>query len=168
MITSGLVPGVVMYKLLDNAAGVPWGTALNSIHFNIAYLGFAVTLASAYRLARFNIDSSQSHSFKGLPTPANTIFILSLPLILLFEHNAVAKEILTNPYVLLAITLLSCWALNARFRLFALKFKTWGFAENKVRYIFILLAAVSLIAFGYLGIPLSILLYVGLSLVFER
>ena len=168
MVTSGLVPGVVMYKLLDEATGTPWGTVLTSLHFNIAYLGFAITLASAYRLAKFNIDSEQTSSFKGLPTPANTIFILSLPLILLYGEYAFAEEALKNPYVLLAITALSCWALNSKMSLFALKFKSWAFAENKVRYAFLILAALLLIFFKFLGIPLIIILYVVMSLLFRE
>jgi len=168
MITSGLVPGIIMYKLLDEAVGTPWGATLTSIHFNVAYLGFAITLASAYRLAKFNIDTEQTHSFMGLPTPANTLLILSIPLILLHEDYAFAKALFTNTYVLLGITAVSCWLLNARIPLFALKFKNWSFTDNKVRYVFLLLAVLSLILFHFLGVMISILAYILLSLIFRE
>ncbi|MEX0361790.1 MAG: phosphatidylcholine/phosphatidylserine synthase, partial [Allomuricauda sp.] len=90
MVTSGVVPGIVMFQLLDMSqasgwsegqlAGIPW---LGVDVAPIAFFGFIITLASAYRLAKFNVDENQVSSFIGLPTPANTLLILSLPLILL-------------------------------------------------------------------------------------
>ena len=168
MITSGLVPGIIMYKLLGEAVGTPWGDTLSHAYFYVPYLGFAITLASAYRLAKFNIDTEQSNSFIGLPTPANTLLILSIPLILLYEEYAFAEALFTNTYVLLGITAISCWLLNARIPLFALKFKTWNVADNKVRYIFLILTVFSLAIFHYLGVMISIVGYVVLSLLFRE
>jgi CDP-diacylglycerol--serine O-phosphatidyltransferase len=71
MVTSGVVPGFVMLKMLSE---------LSSEAF-LPYFGFIITLGSCYRLAKFNIDTRQTDSFIGLPTPANALFILSLPLI---------------------------------------------------------------------------------------
>jgi CDP-diacylglycerol--serine O-phosphatidyltransferase len=168
MVTSGVVPGIVMYQLLLNASDIPWGASLEASHFNIAYLGFAITLASAYRLAKFNVDDRQTNSFIGLPTPANTLFILSIPLIVLHQEYAFAKALFTNPYVLIGITLLSSFMLNAEIPLFALKFKTWDFAKNKVRYLFLIISVLLIIVLQYLAIPLLIILYVLLSLFFPE
>ena len=123
-------------------------------------------MASAYRLAKFNVDDRQTNSFIGLPTPANTLFILSLPLILMFEEYAFAKALLENPYVLILLTALSCFMLNAELPLFALKFKNWSFGQNKVRYLFLLASVLLLVFFQFLGVPLIIILYILLSLVF--
>ncbi|WP_299769977.1 CDP-alcohol phosphatidyltransferase family protein [uncultured Dokdonia sp.] len=166
MVTSGVVPGVVMYQLLLDATDIPWGASLDAYHFNIAYIGFIITLASAYRLAKFNVDDRQTNSFIGLPTPANTLFIISIPLILIYGEYAFAKAVFTNPYVLIGIAITSCYMLNAEIHLFALKFKTWSFGENKVRYLFILASILLLIFLKYLAIPLLIVLYVLLSLMF--
>jgi len=166
MVTSGVVPGVVMYQLLLDATNIPWGASMDSYHFNIAYLGFIITLASAYRLAKFNVDDRQTHSFIGLPTPANTLFIISIPLILIYGEYAFAKAVFTNPYVLIGIAIASSYMLNAEIHLFALKFKTWDFGENKVRYMFILTSVLLIIFLQYLAIPLVIVLYVLLSLIF--
>lgn len=168
MVTSGVVPGIVMYQLLIDASNTPWATSLEAYHFDIAYIGLAITLASAYRLARFNVDDRQTDSFIGLPTPANTLFILSIPLILIYQEYAFAKALLTNPYVLIVLTIMSCIMLNAEVHLFALKFKTWDFPKNKVRYIFLLLSILLLIVLHYLAIPLLIILYVLLSVVFPE
>ncbi len=166
MVTSGVVPGIVMYQLLLDATDIPWGASMDAYHFNIAYLGFMVTLASAYRLAKFNVDDRQTNSFIGLPTPANTLFIISIPLILIYGEYAFAKAVFTNPYVLIGITIASSYMLNAEIHLFALKFKTWDFGGNKVRYVFILTSILLIIFLQYLAIPLLIVLYVLLSLIF--
>lgn len=167
MITSGLVPGIVMYQLITHALGTPWGKDYFSYMPTLAWLGFAITLASAYRLARFNVDSEQKDRFLGLPTPANALLILSFPLILMYEEYTIAKAILTNPYLLVLITILSCVLLNARLPLFALKFNNFGWAQNMQRYIFLVASLVLLIALRYLAIPIIILLYIVLSLLWK-
>lgn len=176
MVTSGVVPGIVMFKLLEIAVGVPdindtsdtWNTALNFRGFKsslLPILGFAITLSSAYRLAKFNIDEDQQNYFKGLPTPANTILILSLPLILEFQNSDLMNASILNPLILVAITLLSCFLLNAPLKLFALKFKSGGFKNNASRYIFLMLCLVFLIVFHFAAIPLIIGIYIGMSVV---
>lgn len=154
MVTSGLVPGLVMFYLLE----------LSNINSYLPYLGLLITLASAYRLANFNIDENQSDSFIGLPTPANALLILSLPLIMEFQNNEVMNAIILNKWFLIGITLLSCYLLNANIKLIALKFKNWSFIDNKARYIVILLSIILLVIFQFVAIPLIIASYIIISL----
>ncbi|WP_298546789.1 CDP-alcohol phosphatidyltransferase family protein [uncultured Aquimarina sp.] len=182
MVTSGLVPGIVMFQMLSKVFGFPYQVisegssqidyfefVLSSFGLNyLPLIGLLITLASAYRLAKFNIDTRQTTSFIGLPTPANTLLILSLPLILQFQTEVWISDIILNPWFLTGLTLVSCYLLNAEIPLFALKFKTWGFAENKVRYIFLFLTIVLLIVLKFLAIPCVILLYVIMSMVFKE
>lgn len=168
MVTSGVAPGVVMYQLLEDASGVPWGAALEEQHVHLGYFGFAITLASAYRLAKFNVDDRQTNSFIGLPTPANTLFILSLPLIVMYEEYAFAKALLENPYFLLIITAVCCYLLNAELHLFALKFKDYRLKRNKMRYFFLSASILFILLFQYLAIPVIISMYVLLSIVFRE
>jgi len=160
MITSGLVPGFVMFVMLNNytLATDNW----------IAYLGFIITLGSCYRLANFNIDTRQTDSFIGLPTPANALFILSLPLVLQHTNSDVIAAILENQWTLLAITALSAFILNAEIPLFSLKIKEFNFAKNKLQIIFLIASIVLLVVFKYLGIPLVIVFYVLLSVFKNR
>ncbi len=178
MITSGLVPGLVMYQLLSQVFGKPfyvqpltWQSDQILASFDWSYMslvGLLVTLASAYRLAKFNIDTRQTTSFIGLPTPANTLLIISLPLILKFQQEAWIIAIIVNKWFLIALTLISCYLLNAEIPLFALKFKTWGFAENKIRYVFIVSALGLITLLKFIAIPLVILLYILISMFFEK
>lgn len=174
MVTSGLVPGIVMFQLLvralpdKEAAGSDWSSGAELLVWDfpvLALVGFFVTLASGYRLAKFNIDERQTDSFIGLPTPANALLILSLPLILLFQPQPDIVNIILNEWFLIGLTLFSCFMLNAEVPLFALKFKNWSFSENKLRYFFILYCIILVVVLHFLAIPLIIISYVILSLI---
>lgn len=165
VVTSGLVPGIIMFKLLELVVA-DWSTLDFENEFNMPFLpilGLAITLASAYRLAKFNVDTEQQTFFKGLPTPANALLIISLPLIIEFQNNDAINAIILNKYFLLAVTILSCWLLNSGIKLFALKFKNWNFKDNATRYIFILLCVVLLVVLKFAAIPVIILLYISMS-----
>lgn len=173
MVTSGLVPGIVMFQLFNFTNGHDWfsfstnqtigfNSSLTSFTF-LPLVGLLITLASAYRLANFNIDEDQVDSFIGLPTPANTLLILSFPLIMEFQNNDLMNSIIFNKWFLIAVTLISCYLLNANIKLIALKFKNWSFKDNAARYMLIILAAVLLVVFQFAAIPLIILLYIFIS-----
>jgi CDP-diacylglycerol--serine O-phosphatidyltransferase len=159
MVTSGVVPGFVMFWLLKQGQNP---TSTSQI---IPYLGFIITLGSCYRLANFNIDTRQTDSFIGLPTPANTLFILSLPLVIKYSDSLVILEILSNQWFLLAITLFSAFILNAEIPLFSLKIKDFTFKKNALQIVFLSLCVVLLVLFQYLAIPLVIITYVLLSII---
>ena len=159
MVTSGLVPGLVLFHLLGLAPQLSWET------YNLLpYFGLLVTLASAFRLAKFNISTNQSDAFIGLPTPANTLLIISLPLILEYQHSDAINATILNPWFLIVLTLVSCYLLNAPIKLIALKFKTWNFKDNASRYILIVLSIAILAIFQFAGIPLVIIAYILLSI----
>lgn len=160
MVTSGVVPGIVMYQMMGSSSGYP---KLDWIVEPFPFVGFLITLGSCYRLANFNIDTRQTDSFIGLPTPANALFILSLPLVLRNLDSFFVLELLTNPFVLIGITLLSVYMLNAEIPLFSLKIKQMSLKKNALQFSFLLSSLVLLVVFQYAGIPLVIVLYVLLS-----
>lgn len=154
MVTSGLVPGYVMFSMMESAS--------NSNPY-FSFLGFIITMGSCYRLANFNIDTRQTDSFIGLPTPANALFILSLPLVLKYSDSLLMLEILTNNWILLGISLFSAYILNAEIPLFSLKIKKFSIKENALQIGFLLLSFLLLLFLQYLAIPLIIIVYVLLS-----
>ena len=101
----------------------------------------------------------KSDSFKGLNTPANTLFITSLPLL----HGSVG-DWLFQPVTLVSITVVFSFLLVSRIEIFALKFKNFSWADNKIRFTFLGLSVLLLITLQIIAIPLIILLYIGLSL----
>ena len=176
MITSGLVPGIVMFQLLGmsqsggwNNGGVEVAEGFTMVAFSPAnlwpFVGFIITMASAYRLAKFNLDENQVSSFIGLPTPANALLILSLPLILFYHPSNILSDIILNQWFLIGLTLLSAFLLNCNIPLFALKFKNLNFKDNALRYIFLIISLVLLITMQFLAVPIIILFYVLSSLV---
>ena len=159
MVTSGVVPGYVMYSMFEKSDHQLGNQAI------IPFLGFIVTLGACYRLANFNIDTRQTDSFIGLPTPANALFILSLPLVVEFSNSLMMLEILTNQWVLLLITLCSAYVMNAEIPLFALKVKKFNVKDNALQIVFLLVSLVLVVLLQYIAIPLIIIFYVLLSVV---
>ncbi|MCM4168808.1 CDP-diacylglycerol--glycerol-3-phosphate 3-phosphatidyltransferase [Arenibacter antarcticus] len=176
MITSGLVPGIVMYQLLNMSHHGGWNIGLTS-EVSVAngesawdmpwlpFLGFLITLGSAYRLAKFNVDENQESSFVGLPTPANALLILSFPLILIYHNNDLLNDIILSEGFLIVTTLLSTFLLNAPIELFALKFKNWSFRDNSLRYIFIVISLVLILTMRFIAIPAIIAFYIISSII---
>ena len=164
MVTSGLVPGYVMYHLLSFNGGF-MKVVTDVTIFQISFLGFIITLAACYRLAKFNIDERQSDSFIGLPTPANALFIVSLPLVISeFQGNSFS-EFLMNKWVLLGITFLSAYIMNAEIPLFSLKIKDFTFSKYKLQVFFLALSLVMLIFLQMLAVPMIIIIYVLVSII---
>lgn len=199
VVSFGVVPGVLLYKMIictqlfvsfnENPLTFLSDQLARASEINyLAMTGFLVTIFSAIRLAKFNIDLRQSYSFIGLPTPASAILIASLPLsipesltnilrpsAMTFENISAFAEItsgknniyeyLLHPYSVIALTLISSFLLVAPLPLFALKFKNFSWKYNRLRYIFLALALGLLIVFKFIGIPLIIILYIVLSMI---
>lgn len=175
MVTFGVVPGVVVFHLMEQSIkykeyfsqGIQDTSTIGMTAPFLPYFGFLITIFSCLRLAKFNIDTRQTHSFIGVPTPANTILICSLPLIMEFHRNDYGKyhEFLLNPYLYIGLTVIMSYLLVAELPLFALKFKNFGWTDNKIRYSFLIISVILLILFQFIAIPFIIFLYIILSII---
>jgi CDP-diacylglycerol--serine O-phosphatidyltransferase len=169
VVTSGVVPGLMIFKLLQDIQEDDTSIYYLTEDFYymgfVPYLGFIITLASAYRLAKFNIDTRQTDSFIGLPTPANALFIMSIPMIQFDGTHEWLVNALFNPFVLIIISFVSAYMLNAEIPLFSLKIKDFSWDKNKLQVFFLAIAATLLLFLGFTALPIIILLYVVLSVV---
>ena len=168
MVTSGVVPGLVMYKMLGDIQENQYQYNLTEDTYYmgvVPYLGFLITLASCYRLAKFNVDTRQTDSFIGLPTPANALLIMSIPMIQFHSEFDWLVDFLSNPYVLVGITALSAYLLNAEIPLFSLKVKSFSWEKYKMQVVFLILSVILIVLLEFIAIPIIILLYVILSVV---
>lgn len=147
MVTFGVLPSIIMYQFI---------TLHNQ---NLAFTAFTIAIFSALRLAKFNVDESQSDQFIGLPTPANAIFISSLVFVLP-EFSFINRI----EYLLILTAVCSIW-LVMPVALLALKFKNFGLKGNEFRLALIVGAIVLLIGLKHLAIPLVIVYYLVLSIV---
>lgn len=148
MVSFGLLPALVMYKLIDGASENEW----------LPYVGFLIAICSALRLAVFNVDETQHDSFKGLNTPANTIFITSLIFL------PASFQWVFQAEILIAITIIFSLLMVSRIDIIAFKFKDFSWKNNKLRFAFLAVALILLIVMAKAALPFIILLYILFSL----
>jgi len=150
MVTFGFLPSYVLFQFLQmNEAGI------------LSFTAFLVAVFSAFRLAKFNIDTRQSEEFIGLPTPANALFIGFL----VFLKEVEALEFLFDTTSLIIIALVFSFLLVAEVPMIALKFKNLNFKENIFRYLTIIMAIILIGIFQFSAVPVVILLYILLSII---
>ena len=168
VISFGLAPGMILYILLSNSGSCP-GIIIAGRNI-VPFIAFLIPALSAYRLAKFNLDKRQTDSFIGLPTPANALMIASFPLITAQQKNlagldtAFVTGIINNPWFLIIFILVFSSLLVAGLPLMSLKFKTFIWGDNKVRYLFLMVSVILFILLFYTAVPLIIVFYVLLSL----
>ncbi len=169
MISFGFAPATIMYQLQKMALineGDFCFCKLNSVEIILIFSAYLIAVFSGLRLAKFNNDTRQTESFIGLATPANSIFIASLPLLLHFyPTNTFYADLILNPYTLLAVTIIMSFLLVSELPMFSLKFKNFKLADNAIRYILIITVLLLILFFGWLGITLLIPVYIILSLI---
>lgn len=171
VVSFGVAPAMILYRLIllsyvSSSSGSDYDVMNPTFGQSvILYSSFLVTVFSALRLAKFNLDPEQVKSFKGLATPANAIFIAALGFIAESSHSFPFSNLTFNRYFLLAIVLLSCYLLVSNIRMFSLKFSTYGIRDNFLRYLFLLFALVLIVVHGLPGLAPAIVLYIILSLV---
>ena len=156
VITFGVAPSSMIYTLLLTLSKSGWNETLA---FAIPYVAFVMAAFSALRLAKFNLDERQTTSFIGLPTPANALFWGAL----IVGNENVFDENSYYIYLLIILVFVSSWLLVAEIPMFALKFKHWGWRDNKVKYVFLISCLPILLIFGISGISVIIAWYICLS-----
>ena len=132
------------------------------------YSSFLVAVFSALRLAKFNLDVKQVKNFRGLPTPANALFIIALGFISEANRTLPLEEMVFNLAFLLITIVLSCFLLVSNISMFSLKFTNPAIRENSLRYLFILLTGILLLVYGLPGLAGVIILYILMSLLNNR
>lgn len=166
-VTFGVVPGFIMARLIAEAGdhAFPfegmWQAGTNWLWMT----GLLIGVYSVVRLARFNLDTRQSDTFFGLPTPSNTMFVLGLWILFSVHHDSALIQILNQPWILAGISLISSMMLLMNVRLLALKFQSFGMKGNEYRYLLVLGSVLSLIILGWSALCFIILYYLALSLI---
>jgi CDP-diacylglycerol--serine O-phosphatidyltransferase len=172
LISFGMAPAAVVFNLMKSTFFLskdlsdfdPLPETNTLIFLSIPLL---IPVFSGLRLAKFNVDTRQTSSFIGLPTPANAIFWASLPIIALKSPmylNNIIGHIDYVPFALAGGVVIMSLLLVSELPMFSLKFKTFSFKENIVKYVFLLLSLALLIYDGFKSIPTIIILYIVISL----
>lgn len=151
VVSFGVLPGILLYSLTKTQTDSQF----------LPYLTLIVPMLSAYRLAKFNLDTRQSDRFIGLPTPANALLLSTLPH--LVAHSPELAPWVTSPIALVVIAWVTSILLVSELPLIALKFKNSSLADNTYRYTLLCLGAFCFAWLQLAGIPLIIIAYLLLS-----
>jgi len=168
VISFGIAPAMIIFRLLlngrfpESTTPPPLTGVLNT---TVLFSPFLIAVFSALRLAKFNIDKDQVHSFKGLPTPANALLIAGFGFAPVENNPGIFGDVVRNDLFLLIFILVSCYLLVSRIGMFSLKFKNLRIKGNLLRYFFLSASAVLLLIFGLTGLSFVVILYILLSVI---
>lgn len=164
MVSFGVAPGFILCYLMDRAFDLPSFT-LFDIDV-LPCLAFVLPVFAAIRLARFNNDSTQATTFRGLPTPGMALFIASLPLALSQVGHLTDGAL--GYWACLGIALIFSFMMVSRLKFFSFKMKSAKWKGNEVRWIFLAVAVVAFLIFRWLALPFVMVLYMLLSICFAE
>lgn len=190
VVSFGVAPGVVMFVILTmnvstwvsddinffyDSSFENWQLWLRNIiegkETNFyPFIAFLIPFFSLFRLAKFNLDTRQTESFIGLPTPANTLFFMSYPLVIglgkdhLLEHQLIYQW-LFDPNIVSLFILLMSLMLVSEIPLFSLKFKAFKWKGNELRFSFLLISLIFILLFKAWSLALIVFLYLILSVI---
>lgn len=154
VVSFGVAPSFIVAWFLSKG-GIGWW--VHNVNL-FPMLAFILAAFAAVRLAKFNIDTRQSHNFIGLPVPAVGLFIASLPFF--------TMEI--NPYLLLAMVAIFSWLMISEVPFFSFKIKNLKFKDNVLRYFVVIFAVIALIIMKLAALPFVFLFYILLSVICYR
>ena len=165
VVSFGVAPGLIMYQLLR----ISFAKEEDGLDTSVMWIlpALLIPCAAAWRLAKFNIDTEQQYSFKGLPTPAAGLVVASLPLIIHFAQFGLQLW-LVNQWILYIIIILLSYLMVSNLPLMGLKFKDFTVKNNLPKFILLAIAIISAIVLKWVAIPVTMLAYVALSLALKN
>ena len=165
VVSFGVAPGLILYQMLR----ICFAKESEGLDVSVAALlpAFLIPCAGAWRLAKFNIDTTQQYSFKGVPIPAAGIAVASLPLIIHYQQFNL-QEIVFNKWILYGIILLLSYLMVSNIPLLSLKFKDLSLKNNLPKYILAAIAVIAAIVLKWVAIPVVFIAYVIVSLAFKN
>ena len=167
VVSFGVAPGVILFQLLRMSLI----REENGLDASIGWLlpAFVLSCAAAYRLAKFNLDTTQHYGFKGVPTPAVGLLIASFPLILHYSGSlASVNNLLINKWVLYGLILVLSWLMISNLSIMAFKFKDYTVKNNMPKVILIANGIIAAVFLKWLAVPIIFIAYIILSLLHKN
>jgi CDP-diacylglycerol--serine O-phosphatidyltransferase len=165
LVSFGVAPGLILYQLLR----ISYAQQENGLDVSIMWLlpAFLIPCAAAWRLAKFNLDTEQQVSFKGVPSPAIGLVIASIPLIIYFQTLGL-QFIFINKWLLYGIIIILAYLMISNWPLMSMKVKNLAIKDNLARYILLVLGIIAALSLKWLAVPIIFILYVIISLAFKN
>ena len=166
VVSFGVAPAMIMYQFLR----MSYARGDAGVDVSVVYLlpAFILAGASAYRLAKFNLDHSQQYGFKGVPTPAMGLLVASFPLIYWHAPSESISAVLLNKWVLYAIILGLSWLMVSNVPMMAMKFKNLSLKNNLPKFILLVFSLIAVFVLHWLSVPAIFIAYIILSLAFKN
>jgi CDP-diacylglycerol--serine O-phosphatidyltransferase len=172
VVSFGVAPGLIIYKLLIDSLSLNGSIIADSESVKttlILIIPAIMPVCAALRLAIFNLDTTQTTTFKGLPTPANALAVISVIIAGHYSHSVLFNSFINSPVLLVIFTIILSLLMVSRVPLLSLKVSNLKLKGNEGRYILAGLVLIAFAIFGIMAVPLIIPLYIiasALSLLF--
>jgi len=166
VVSFGVAPGMILYQFLR----IGFMQQPNGLEASVLWLLPALIFpcAAAYRLAKFNVDTTQQFVFKGMPSPAAGLLIASIPLIYWFNNSDMVSQLLLNKWFLYGVILVVSYLMVSNLSLIALKFNDLSMKNNLPKIILLVVAILAAIFFKWLAVPIVFIFYIIISLLFKN
>ena len=166
VVSFGAAPAMILYQFLRMSIA----REEDGLNASVIWLvpAFLLACAGAWRLAKFNLDDSQSYGFKGVPIPAVGLLVASLPLIYWNNHSQWIVDMLFNKWFLYGVIIFLSWLMVSKLPMMALKFKDYQFKNNIPKIILLAVAIIAALIFHWLAVPIIFIVYIILSLLFKQ
>lgn len=166
VVSFGVAPGMILYQFLRLSIA----KTDDGLDSSILWLmpAFILPCAGAYRLAKFNIDTRQTYSFRGTPIPSVGLFIASFPLIYWETNQPQILNVLLNKWFLYAIIFICSWLMVSDIPIMSNKFKSKTLGDNIPKLLLLLTAIIGAIILGWLSVPVTFVSFVLLSVIFKK
>jgi CDP-diacylglycerol--serine O-phosphatidyltransferase len=160
VVSFGVAPGIILYQLLR--MGYAQGENGLDVSFWALLPAFIFTAAVAWRLAKFNLSTNQTNSFRGVPSPAAGLVVASFPLIVFYQYFGL-QTLFINPWFLYAVILLLSYLMLSPRTFMALKFNDFSYKNNLLKYSLLAVSLVCIVVFKWLAVPIIFVVYLILS-----
>ncbi|MDX2048621.1 MAG: CDP-diacylglycerol--serine O-phosphatidyltransferase [Chitinophagaceae bacterium] len=166
VVSFGVAPGIIIYQFLR----LSLAKEENGLDASVIWLlpALVVPCAAAYRLAKFNVDESQTYSFRGVPTPAVGLLVASFPLVFWNNSGGWLLDLLLNKWFWYAVIAALSYLMVSNIPIMSLKFKDYTLKNNSLKLILAVIAVAAAFALHWLAVPVVFVAYILLSLLFKK
>jgi CDP-diacylglycerol---serine O-phosphatidyltransferase len=162
VVSFGVAPAVIIYQLLKFS----YAREENGLEVSIIWLipAFLLAGAAAYRLAKFNLNTDQQYSFKGVPVPAVGLLVASLPLILHFNTIQGMNSLIMNKWLLYTLIIVLSYLMVSNIRMMSLKFPDFTLKTNMPKIILLIISIIAALFLHWAAVPVVFVFYILFSL----
>jgi CDP-diacylglycerol--serine O-phosphatidyltransferase len=165
VVSFGVVPGLIIYTVLAKSMNLEASSILSVKYLLVIAVTAFFPVCAALRLAKFNIDTTQSDTFRGVPTPAAALAVVTIILSDHYSGSSLIRTFLSSPAAVIIFSLIISALMVTRVPLLSLKFHDFGLKGNEGRFLLIAVCLILFIVFRFGGIPWIIPAYLGVSLI---